>query len=336
MITAETISSYIKGKIYGKKDVPVSCAFDLFPGKPLSVSFLDYNLSTEELSKTKSDVIIVRDDFDLKDIDKTCIQVSNPRLSFFKILNKFFTNNKKIKFGISESAIIGNNVSIHKESFIGPNVIIKDNSSIGKGTVLLGNNYIGENCSIGENNRIFSNVTFYNNVTIKDNVTIHSGTIIGSDGFSLIQLDDGLHETPHIGSVIINSNVLIGANCTIDKATIVKTEIGEGTKIDNQVHIAHNVIIGKRCVIVGQSAIGGSSVIGDDVSVGGQVGIIDHMKVGNRVKIAAKSAVMKSIPDNLFVSGVPATEHSKNKKSDAIFRELPSILTRIRALEKSN
>ena len=101
-------------------------------------------------------------------------------------------------------------------------------------------------------------------------------------------------------------------------------------------HIAHNVIVGKRCIIVGQSAVGGSTIIGNDVSIGGQVGIIDHMKIGNGVKIAAKSAVMKSIPDNLFVSGIPAIEHSKNKKSDAIFRELPRILSRIRALEETD
>ena len=166
MITAEIIASYIGGELHGQKNIEVSYPFDLFPGKPSSISFLDYHLNSEELSKSKYDVIVVGNDINLQEIDKTCIQVSNPRLCFFRILNKYFMDDKKIEFGISKSAIIGNYVSIHRESFIGPNVIIMDGCSIGKGTTLLGNNYIGEKCILGKNNRIFNNVTLYNNVTI--------------------------------------------------------------------------------------------------------------------------------------------------------------------------
>ena len=326
MITSEKIANFVNGKLYGNADIHIKGAFDLVPGKKSFISFLNNDSKLNLLENTKSDLIVVSNKIEFNNINKTIIAVSNPNNSFFDIVKNFFDlelNNvkngiEKTAF-ISDSSNIGSNVSIGHNVTIEENVIIQDNVSIGANT------YIGENSFIGLNSKIHPNVTIYNDVAIGSNVIIHSSSVLGADGFGILANKDKLIKVPHIGRVEVQDDVVIGAGCTVDRATMNKTVIGKGTKIDGQVHIAHNVQIGKNCIIAGQAAIGGSSKIGDNVIFGGQVGVIDNLIIGNNCKIGAKSAVMKSLDDNMVVSGIPAIDHRKKRRLDVLVSKLPEL-----------
>ncbi len=218
--------------------------------------------------------------------ERIFIQVNNPRLIFSRIVDAFFS--KKIKFGIDKSARISPAAKIGKSVFIGPNCVIGD-CTIKNGAILQGNNFIYDNVVIGENSKI------------------DAGSVIGSDGFGYNKNENGEYEIfPHVGGVIIGNNVDIGANCVIDKGTLGNTIIGDGTKIDNLVHIAHNVEIGENVMIIGNCSISGSVKIGDNSWIAPQSVILDRVKIGENVLVGIGSVVMKDIPDNSKVAGNPA------------------------------
>jgi len=196
--------------------------------------------------------------------------------------------------------------------------------------------YLGNNVKIGKGSFIHPRVTILDNTIVGEKVIIHSGTVIGSDGFGFAKKEDGsYYKIPQVGKVVIEDEVEIGANVAIDRATIGETRIGSGCKIDNLVHIAHNVTLG-NVAIVGLVGISGSSTIGDGVILAGQAGVTDHVRIGNNTIVAAKSGVTKNIGPNQFVSGFPARPHSKQKRIKAIINQLPQLLERVRKLEKMN
>tara|TARA_Y100001970_G_C14236059_1_gene861829 strand:+ start:2548 stop:3543 length:996 start_codon:yes stop_codon:yes gene_type:complete len=326
LISAYQIAKFIKGELVGE-DLSIKGAIDLLPGEKSCISFLDEKLNKDYLYKTKSDLVIVSENVKYDNLNKTIIKASNPKKSFFDVVEEYFYNpNYNSYNGIHDTAIIS------KTAKIGPNVSIGPNSIISNNVYLEGDVSISANCFIGEDTEILRgsvihpNVTIYNNILIKNNVIINSGSIIGASGFGVIKDDDGeLIKVPHIGSVEIQDNVILGAGCTVDRATMSKTVIGSGTKIDGQVHIAHNVKIGKNCIIAGQAAIGGSSTLGNNVILGGQVGVIDNLSIGNNCVVAAKSAVMKSLDSDSVVSGIPAINHSKKLRLDVLYSRLPEL-----------
>ena len=326
MATALEIAKLVQGDLHGDKDLIINGAYDLIPGKELHVSFLNNGLSPELLSTTLSDLIITSDKEISKDIDKAIIVVQNPKFSFFKIVKDLFNLDiNNIRIGICSTANISNKAILDKDVSIGSNVIIEENSKIQSGVSIGPNSYIGKNTIIGKDSIIHPNVTIYNNIEIGKNVIINSGSVLGANGFGVISNNDSLIQVPHIGTVIIEDNVVLGAGCTVDRATMTSTRIGSGSKIDGQVHIAHNVKIGTNCIIAGQSAIGGSSQLGDNVILGGQVGVIDNLVIGDNCKVAAKSAVMKSLDKNIIVSGIPAIDHRKKKRLDVLVSRLPEL-----------
>mgnify|MGYP001432113001 CR=1 FL=1 len=263
----------------------------------------------------------------LRDSNKTIIRVSDPKRSFFDIVEEYFyIDHHNCPNGIHNTAIISKKSKIGLNVSIGPYTIISDGVKIENDVSIGGNCFIGEKTTICKKTTIHPNVTIYNNISIKNNVIINSGSVIGANGFGIIKnKDEALIQVPHIGTVEINDDVILGAGCTIDRATMSKTVIGRGTKIDGQVHIAHNVKIGKNCIIAGQVAIGGSSQLGDNVILGGQSGVIDNLVIGNNCIVAAKSAVMKSLDDNSTVSGIPAIDHSKKLRLDVLYSRLPEL-----------
>ena len=327
MATALEIKELVEGNLYGDKDLVINGAYDLIPGKGSHVSFLGDGSNPDLLSKTLSDLIFVSDKTISKHINKSIITVEDPKYSFFKVVKEIFDLDiNKIEHGICRTAIISSKATIDKDVSIGSNVIINDNSKIDSGISIGANSYIGRNTTIGKNSIIHPNVTIYNDIKIGDNVIINSGSVIGANGFGIISNNERLTQVPHIGTVIIGNNVVLGAGCTVDRATMSYTKIGDGTKIDGQVHIAHNVKIGKNCIIAGQSAIGGSSQLGNNVILGGQVGIIDNLVIGDNCKIAAKSAVMRPLEKDMTVSGIPAIDHRKKKRLDVLISKLPELL----------
>ncbi len=334
MITSEKIASQINGKLYGDKNLNILGPCDLIPGKKNHISFLDNKADISLLNKTKSDVIILDRDVKSSHFNKTFISIKNPKLVFFNFVRLNFTNDNNPQ-GIHNTAIISDDATIGKNVSIGPYCIIEKNVKIASGSKIYSNCYIGSDSIVGSNTIIFSNVSLYNNIKIGNNVLINSGVVIGANGFGILKdKSQSLIQIPHIGTVTVDDDVVIGSNSTIDRATMSKTVIGKGTKIDGQVHIAHNVKIGKNCIISGQSAIGGSTILGDNVVLGGQVGIIDNLVIGNNCQVAAKSAVMKSIDSNSIVSGIPAMTHSKKLRLDVLLSKLPEIVKKIKNKDK--
>ncbi len=223
---------------------------------------------------------------------------------------------------------------IDPTAHVGPWCVIGEEVKIGPHAILQGGNHVGRNCVIGAHSRLFPNVVLYGQTQIGQRVRIHAGAVIGSDGFGYV-LDDGAHrKVPQVGQVIVQDDVEIGANVTIDRGALGPTIIGKGTKIDNLVQIAHNVTFGEHCLVVAQVGVAGSTKIGSHTTLAGQVGIVGHLKIGNQVIVAAQSGVMHDIPDGGKWLGSPAQPDRKAKRQLIALQHLPELIRRVSELEK--
>ena len=236
--------------------------------------------------------------------------------------------------GIHKTAFIGNNVKLGKDVAVDAYAVIESGVEIGDGTVIYAHSYVGKQSKIGANCIIYPNVTIRENAKIGNRVIINPGCIIGSDGFGYELTPKGHAKIPHIGDVIIEDDVELGACVTVDRAKIAHTIIGRGTKIDNLVQIAHNVTIGQNCIIVAQCGVSGSTKIGNNVMIGGQAGVVDHVEIGDNTMIGARSGVMKSVPPNTIVWGIPAKPIKKQKIIHILSSKLPELFKRVKLLEK--
>lgn len=264
---------------------------------------------------------------------KTLLRVKNPRIAFAKVLPLFFPE-PEFAPGIHPTAIVASSAQVDSTAHIGPHCVIGERVKIGARTALLGGNHIGDDSQLGEDIRLFPNVVVYARSQIGHRVRIHAGTVIGSDGYGYV-FDQGQHrKVLQIGNVIIHDDVEIGANVCIDRGALGSTVIGRGTKIDNLVHIAHNVVVGEGCLLVGQIGIAGSARLGDFVAMGGQAGVAGHLKIGNHVTIAGQSGVMHDLPDGGKWLGTPASPDQDAKRQYIGIRRLPQMLRRLAELEK--
>ena len=297
MILSE-VALIVDGSVYGKKHFVVENVLPPDDAKRSELTFL-----FDPKQETKAGAVIA-----LKKIrGKNGIIVKNTRKALYMLLKKL--SKQKRQKGVSTNASIGNKVKIPKSCTVEPFTVIKDNVKLGKNTYIGSHCYIDEDVVIGENCDINPNTTIFRNTKIGNYVIVNSNTVIGKEGFGYIK-KKRYERLRHIGGVLIKDFVEIGGNVTIDKGTIGNTVVGEGTKIDNLVHIAHNVKIGRDCIIMGQNGIAGSTTIGNNVTLCGQVGISDHLKIGDNVIIYAKSGVFKSVAKDKRYSGIPAREHA--------------------------
>jgi UDP-3-O-[3-hydroxymyristoyl] glucosamine N-acyltransferase len=264
---------------------------------------------------------------------KTLLRVKNPRLAFAKVLPLFFPEPPPTA-GIHPSAVVAKSAQIDPTAHIGPHCVVGERVRISARSALFGGNHIGDDAQIGEDARLLPNVVVYARSQIGHRVRIHAGSVIGSDGYGYV-FDAGQHrKVLQIGNVIIHDDVEIGANVCIDRAALGSTVIGRGTKIDNLVQIAHNVVVGEGCLLVGQVGIAGSSKLGNFVVLAGQVGIAGHLNIGNQVTVAAQSGVMNNIPDGEKWFGTPAAPERDSKRQYIGIRRLPEVLHRLAELEK--
>ncbi len=333
MISIIKIAESIDGTIEGNSGLLIKDICELGGGKPDCISFISHSSYSDLYLKSDAQAVIAEIAMELPKSSKTIVRVDNPTLAFSKVSLMF---RPKITFvsGIHKSAEVSNSAIIGSNVFIGPNVFIGNNVIIGENVNIHANTTVGHNSIIGSNSEIMSNVSIYYNVKIGNNVHIDSGTVIGSDGFGLVN-DNGVNlRVSHTGNVEIDDYVSIGANCCIDRATINSTYIGKYSKLDNLIQIAHNVVIGEGCIIAGQSGIAGSTVIGKFVTIGGRSGIIGHIEVGDNCVIAATTLVTKTLKPGSFVSGNPARDHMKRKRQEAIINQLPQLFKRVIHLEK--
>jgi UDP-3-O-[3-hydroxymyristoyl] glucosamine N-acyltransferase len=264
---------------------------------------------------------------------KTLLRVKNPRVAFAKVLPLFFPA-AQFSPGVHSTAVVAESAQIDSMAHIGPHCVVGERVKLGARSALIGGNHVGADAQVGEDVRLFQNVVVYPRSQIGNRVHIHAGTVIGSDGFGYV-FDAGKHlKILQIGNVIIHDDVEIGSNACIDRGALGSTVIGRGTKIDNLVQVAHNVVVGEGCLLVGQSGIAGSTRFGNYVVIAAQAGVAGHLKIGNQVTIAGQAGVMNDIPDGEKWIGSPAGPDRETKRQFIVARRLPDMLRRLNEIEK--
>ena len=333
--TAEQIAGILNGKVVGNHNAEVHKLAKIEEGTEGSLTFLANKKYNNYIYTTLATITIVNNDFiPEKEISTTLIKVEDAYQSFSTLLD-YYNQVKLMKSGIEQPSIISENVTYGEGLYLGSFCYIGKNVTIGNNVKIYPNSFIGDNVMIGDNCIFFAGVRIYSETEIGNNCTFHSGCIVGSDGFGFAPLEDGTYaKIPQIGNVIIEDNVEIGANTTIDRATLGSTIIRKGVKLDNHIQVAHNVEIDKNTVIAAQTGIAGSTKIGKNCMIGGQVGISGHLVIGNGVKIQAQSGIGKNLADNEVVQGSPAFNYGDFSKSYVHFKNLPKIVNEIEQLKK--
>lgn len=334
--TAGQIAEYLKGTVEGNPDISVHDFSKIEDGKPGTLSFLANPKYINYIYDCQADVVLVNKDFvPEKPVKATLIRVENAYESLAILMN-LVTNGKARKTGISSLAIIDNSAIIGKEAYIAPYVIIGAGVKIGDKATIHGNVSIADNTVIGDNVLIYPGVCIYEGCVIGNNCIIHANAVIGSDGFGFAPSEDGTYKKiPQTGNVVIEDDVEIGSNTTIDRATLGSTIIRKGVKLDNLVQVAHNVEIGEDSVIASQTGIAGSSKIGKRVMFGGQVGISGHVNIADGTILGAKAGVASSIktPGQIY-SGYPAVPINTFRRSYVVNKNLPVLQNTINELIK--
>jgi len=335
MIKLKKLAEIVSGRLVGDGKTPITGIAGIKEAKMGEISFLSHISFQKHLKDSKASAIILGEDIDLQDMGcLNFIIVKNPSLAYAVIADLFDMRGRKSTREVSTLAYIAKGAKIAKRASIAPYVHIEDGAVIGKDVTLFPFVYIGENVIVGEKTKIYPNVTIYDGVKIGKKVTVHSGTVIGSDGFGYVW-DGGRHvKIPQLGTVEIEDEVDIGANVTIDRASLGKTTIKKGTKIDNLVQIAHNVTVGENSIIVAQVGIAGSATIGNNVILAGQTGVRDHVTVGNNVKAGGRTGITKDVPDNTLIMGTPHMPFKEWAKLQGYFSLLPKLFSKVKIMEK--
>lgn len=300
------------------------------------ISFLGNEKYFQQFLYTKAGAVIVPEGHDFQNSGPALIAVKNPSLAFSAVISHFSEKLATFSPGIHSTASVSPTAKLNPDKVcIHAGAVVMDGASIGDGTEIAPNATIYPNVSVGKDCKIASNVSIRENCVIGDRVQLQPGCVIGADGYGY-EFANGRHEKiPQVGNVVVGDDVEIGANTTIDRARFGKTVIGEGTKIDNLVQIAHNCIIGKHCLIVSQTGIAGSTKIGDYVTLAAQVGVVGHIEIGEKVTVTARGGVTQSLEGGIIYGGKPATPLRHSMKLEALVRRLPKLADRIKALEKA-
>jgi UDP-3-O-[3-hydroxymyristoyl] glucosamine N-acyltransferase len=327
------IAERIKGELRGDPEVQIHGVAGIEEARAGDLTFVAHPKYAGFLKTTSASAVIVGMGTRIEGIKIPLIVHPNPYFALVKVLELFYKVKKSYPEMVHPTAVLSEGVKLEKGVHIGANVVLEEGVGIKSQTVILTGSFVGADSVIGENTLIYPNVTIRENVEIGKNVIVHSGTIIGADGFGYVKEGGIHHKIPQVGKVRIEDDVEIGANVTIDRATLGVTQVGKGTKIDNLVQIGHNVEIGENCIIVAQVGIGGSTKIGHDTIIAGQAGLAGHIRIGNRVVIGAQSGVTKNVPDDNTIFGYPAREISKTKKIEAHLSHLDFYIRKLRELE---
>ena len=328
------IAELIKGELVGDPSIKIGGVAGIEDAQPGDLTFLANPQYAAFLETTSASAVIVGKETKAHVLKIPLIKHQNPYFAFAQVVELFEEAKKKYPETTHPTAVLAEGVKLEKGVHIGPRVVVEEEAWLKRNSTILAGSFVGTNSSVGENSLVYPNVTIRENVEIANNVIIHSGTVIGSDGFGYAKEKGVHHKIPQIGGVRIEDDVEIGANVTIDRATLGVTRIGRGTKIDNLVQIGHNVDIGENCIIVAQVGIGGSTRVGNNSILAGQVGLVGHIRIGNRVVIGAQSGVTKDIPDDTTMFGYPAREIHKAKRIEAHLSRLHLYIQRIKELER--
>ncbi len=332
-LSLSDIALLVGGELVGEGSVKISGCSGIQEAKDGEITFLTSTKYLEQAERSSASAFLIPRQMSLP--GKTFIKVDNPSFAFTQVLNRFIEERPVVHpKGIHPSAIIANGAQIGKGVCVGAYTVIESGAVIGDGSIIYSHCYVGHGTQLGAGCLIYPNVTLREDISIGHRVIVHSGAVIGCDGYGYVTVDGKHVKIPQIGTVIVEDDVEIGANVTIDRARFDKTVIGEGTKIDNLVHIAHNVIIGKHCLIVAQVGISGSSKIGNYVILAGQAGIVGHLTIGDGAIVTAQSGVSKSIPAGTQVFGSPAQPLKQAFRNNAHIQRLDQYAETIKDLKK--
>ena len=330
-LTTAEIAKQLGGEVLGDASAMLSGFAQAAEAKPGDLTFAENAEFFALAENSAATAIIAGKEF--SSAKKIVIRVANARIGFAKALAIFFPE-PKFATGIHPTAVIAASAKIDSTAHIGPHCVVGERVNIGANCVLQSGNSLGHDSILGEETHLFPNVTIYPRTQIGQRVRIHAGSVIGSDGYGYV-LDGGFHrKVPQVGNVIISDDVEIGANVTIDRGALGSTKIGRGTKIDNLVQIAHNVVIGEHCIVIAQVGIAGSTKLGNYVILAGQAGLAGHLKIGDQATIAAQSGVMSDVPAGSKWFGSPAQPDKDFKRQVIALRHLPELLKKIAAWEK--
>ncbi|MDD5060096.1 MAG: UDP-3-O-(3-hydroxymyristoyl)glucosamine N-acyltransferase [Candidatus Omnitrophica bacterium] len=330
--TLKEIAKLVGGRVVGNGDTLITGASGIREACEGDITFLSNPKYISLMDKTRASSIVTS--ADAQTTSKPIILTDNPSLAFVKIISLFTPEEAGHPKNIDFTAVIGKNVVLGKDVAIGAYTVIGDNVEIGDNSIIYAGCYIGHHTKIGSNTLIYPHVSIRERINIGSRVIIHSGTVIGSDGFGFATIKGAHHKIPQVGIVEIGDDVEIGANVTIDRARFDKTIIGKGTKIDNLVQIAHNVVIGENSLIVAQVGISGSTIIGNNVTLGGQAGLVGHINIGDNAIVTAQSGVAKSVPADTMVSGYPARPYMTTQRVNASLQNLPKLFDLVKELKK--
>jgi UDP-3-O-[3-hydroxymyristoyl] glucosamine N-acyltransferase len=335
--TAQQIAAIINGRIEGNPSATVQSFGKIEEAVQGQLAFLANPKYEEFLYTTKASIIIINESQELKEpVDSTFVRVPDAYSAFAILLQTYEKLVSNKLQGIQEPSYISKTAHLGEHIFIGAFSYVGENVKVGKNVKIYPHSFIGDNVIIGDNCILHPGVKIYHDCVLSNQVIIHAGTVIGGDGFGFAPQNDGTYKkVPQIGNVVIEDDVEIGSNCSIDRATIGSTIIKSGAKLDNLIQIAHNVEIGNHTVIAAQTGVSGSTKIGNKVMIGGQVGIVGHISIADGSRINAQSGVSKSMKlANSIVTGSPAYDYTSMLRSQAVFRSLPEMEKRIAELEQ--
>jgi UDP-3-O-[3-hydroxymyristoyl] glucosamine N-acyltransferase len=329
-LTAEIIARHLNGEVIGDKDLVLTGFAPATTAKPGELTFAENASFFAKAEQSEASAILVDQEF--TSATKTLIRVASSRIAFAEALPIFFPD-PVIEPGIHPTAVIAPSANVDPSAHVGPHCVIGEKVTVGARTVLHARVTIGPESEVGSECVFFPGVTVYHRSQIGNRVRLHAGAVVGSDGFGYV-FDRGEHrKVPQVGNVIIQDDVELGANVTVDRGTLGPTIIGKGTKVDNLVQIGHNVQLGEHCVIVAQVGVAGSTKLGNYAQIGGQVGIAGHLKIGDRVMIAAQSGVMHDIPNDEKWFGSPAQPDRQAKRVLLAIQQLPRLMKRMSEME---
>lgn len=331
MFSVREVADRIEAEIAGDSSIRLKTLSGVEEAGPGDLTFIANRKYLRFLQTTRASAVIAAHGTTSDRV--TLLLHSDPYLAFMKAMRMFFPPRSYAPL-VDRRAVIAESAKIDESAHIGPNAVIEDDVTIGANSAVLASAFIGERTTIGDDCIIYPNVTIREATRIGNRVIIHSGTVIGSDGFGYASSEGRHHKILQVGHVVIEDDVEIGANVTVDRATLGETRIGRGTKIDNLVQVAHNVKIGEGCILVSQVGISGSTKLGNYVVLGGQVGIVGHIELGDRVQVGAQSGVARSIDQDKTVFGSPARDISQTMKIEATLRKLPEYVKLLKKLEK--
>ncbi|HEX2969679.1 MAG TPA: UDP-3-O-(3-hydroxymyristoyl)glucosamine N-acyltransferase [Bacteroidales bacterium] len=333
---AATIAGFLKGEIDGDPTIKVNTIAKIEEGHPGALSFLANPKYEHYIYTTASSIVLVNKSFSpTSKISATLIRVDNAYESFASLL-QLVDSARPRKTGIHPTAVIEPTAKTGKDVYIGPYAYIGENAVIGDGCSVYPHVYIGDNSKLGDNCKLYHRVTVYSECVIGEGCIIHAGSVIGSDGFGFApQSENEFMKIPQLGNVVLEDHVEIGANVTIDRATMGSTIIRRGVKLDNLIQVAHNVEIGENTVMAAQTGISGSTKIGKNCMFGGQVGIGGHIRIADGTKMGAQSGLISNVrEENTVIQGSPAIDLKSFMKSSVIFKNLPEMKSRLDKIEK--